>query len=208
MKNLGGSSHEGQFRLIVAVCPPSVKARNTFLHIQQLILSVFFFLVCFFSKPIKSALEVTLFRPVFRKQLGPKFYSLNLFASDILVYGGQLNQRDCMGPEGVCSRIYEVAMLWSKMLPAAILYLTIAPSHQPLLSVKRPQGLWQIVYVFFLQICVFKCTPASVKRGLHVIPAAVRDPTCSFSQHKNLTNTSKWVCPMEPEGMKKPESIQ
>lgn len=62
----------------------------------------------FFPEPIKSALEVT---SVFRKQLGPKFYSLNLFASDILVYGGQLNQRDCMGPEGVCSRIYEVAML-------------------------------------------------------------------------------------------------
>lgn len=141
--------------------------------------------------------------------LGTKIEFLKLFTCDILANGGQLHQGHCVGPEGVCPGICEVAvMLWSKLLPAAILYLTTAPSHHPLLSVRGPEGLWQIVYVCLLQVCVFKCTPASVKRGLHVIPPGVRDLTCSFSQHKNLTNTSKWACPRDPEGMKKPEPIQ
>lgn len=140
---------------------------------------------------------------------GPEIEVLKLFACDILVNGGQLHQRDCVGPEGVCPGICEVTViLWSKPLPAANLYLFTAPSHSPLLSVRGPEGLWQIVYVCILQLCVLKCTPVSVKRGLHVIPATVRDLTCSFSQHKNLSNTSKWACPLKPEGMKKPESIQ
>lgn len=96
------------------------------------------------------------------------------------------------------------------MLPAAILYLAIAPFPSTSPVSQRATGpVANCVCVLLAgTVCVFKCTPASVKRGLHVIPAALRDPTCSFSQHKCLTNASMWVCPMEPKGMKKPESIQ
>lgn len=117
---------------------------------------------------------------------------------------GNCTREDRVSPEGARPGICEVpVMLRSKLLPAAVLYLTTAPSHHPLLSVRGPEGLWQIVYMccFFLQVYVFKFAPASVKWGLHVTPAAVRDLTCSFSQHKKgPTNTSEWACPREPEG--------
>lgn len=52
---------------------------------------------------------------------------------------------------------------------------------------QRPCGKLSVLLV---QVCVYKCSPVTVKRGLHVNPAAVSDLTCSFSQHKTLTLAS------------------
>lgn len=64
-----------------------------------------------------------------------------------------------MGPEGVCPGIWEVAvMLGSQLLPETILYLTTAPSHRPLLSLRGPKGLWQIAYVLLAGMCFYMST--------------------------------------------------
>lgn len=133
---------------------------------------------------------------------GTRIWVLKLLASGSLVNRWQL-QWECMAPKG----LWDI-LLWSKQSPAAISHGTTASSHRPLLSVRGLEGLWHFVSVFFPQVCTSKC--AQVSRGVRVsCPAAMRDLTWSFSQHKNLTNTGKvGVPPGAPGGMKKPESIQ